>query len=212
MAKIVVLLDDVVIKEYPLNKERTTIGRRPYNDVIIDNLAVSGEHAVIITTAQEVVFEDLGSTNGSFLKGKAIKRHVLQDGETLELAKYALRYEQLGVAASSSSVTPAQATPAAAPMAPTASAPTTASPAYVRIINGPAAGRELALQKVVTTVGKPGVCVAAITKRHQHYVIAYVEGDSRPQLNGTALGEAPAPLHHGDRISLAGTEMNFVQE
>src|SRR5690348_4918293 len=45
MGKLVVSLDNVVIKEFQITKERTTLGRRPYNDIVIDNLAVSGEHA-----------------------------------------------------------------------------------------------------------------------------------------------------------------------
>jgi hypothetical protein len=78
-------------------------------------------------------------------------------------------------------------------------------------MSGAAAGREVALSKVVTTIGKPGVAVASITKRHQGHVLAHVEGPDRPLLNGTPMGEAPVPLKHGDCITLAGTEMQFEQ-
>ncbi|EKD96687.1 MAG: FHA protein [uncultured bacterium] len=69
----------------------------------------------------------------------------------------------------------------------------------------------MVLSKVVTTIGKPGVAVASITKRHQGHVLAHVEGPDRPLLNGTPMGESPVPLKHGDRITLAGTEMQFEQ-
>ena len=78
MPKMIVSIDDVVIKEVQFTKDRTTLGRRPYNDVVIDNLAVSGEHAVILMSGSEVTLEDLGSTNGSYVNGRAIKKQVRQ--------------------------------------------------------------------------------------------------------------------------------------
>jgi hypothetical protein len=83
--------------------------------------------------------------------------------------------------------------------------------ASIKVLNGAAAGREVVLTKVVTTVGKPGVQVASITKRPSGYVFAHVEGALRPSVNGQAVGEQAVPLRHGDLIELAGTEMQFVQ-
>ena len=95
---------------------------------------------------------------------------------------------------------PASAAPAPAPIS-----------AVIRVMSGAAAGREVSLQKVVTTIGKPGVAVASITKRHQGFVLAHVEGPEMPLLNGAAIGASPVPLKHGDRLELAGTEMQFEQ-
>ena len=81
----------------------------------------------------------------------------------------------------------------------------------IRVMSGAAAGREVSLQKVVTTIGKPGVAVASITKRHRGFVLAHVEGPDMPLLNGAAIGASPVPLKHGDRLELAGTEMQFEQ-
>ena len=92
-------------------------------------------------------------------------------------------------------------------MKPAAAAPL---PAVIRVLSGSAAGREVALLKVVTIIGKPGVAVASITKRHGGHVLVHVEGDDMPLLNGTPI-ETDAPLHHGDRITLAGTDMQFEQ-
>ena len=73
MPRMFVSIDGVVIKEVTFTKERTTVGRRPYNDVVIDNLAVSGEHAVFLMNGDDVEVEDLGSTNGTYVNGKSIK-------------------------------------------------------------------------------------------------------------------------------------------
>jgi hypothetical protein len=78
------------------------------------------------------------------------------------------------------------------------------------VISGTAAGREVVLVKVVTTLGKPGVAVAAITRRPQGYVVALVEGQNRPTLNGIPLGNDPQVLKNGDVLELAGTKMQFV--
>jgi hypothetical protein len=217
MPKMIVSIDGVVIKEVQLTKERTTLGRRPYNDIVIDNLAVSGEHAVIHMAGQEVEIEDLGSTNGTYVNAKAVKRQELRNGDTIEVGKYKIRFlhdaegqnfektmifkpgmvPPLGTA---SRPAPLAASPAAAPVT-----------AVIRVMSGAAAGREVSLQKVVTTIGKPGVAVASITKRHQGFVLAHVEGPDMPLLNGTSIGASPVPLKHGDRLELAGTEMQFEQ-
>jgi len=92
MAKLILSMDTTMLKEIPLTKERTTIGRKPHNDIQIDNLAISGEHAVVITILNDSFLEDLGSTNGTFVNGQSVKKHFLQNGDTVELGKYRLKY------------------------------------------------------------------------------------------------------------------------
>src|SRR5215212_6601145 len=92
MAKLILSMDGLVLKEIPLAKERTTIGRKPHNDIQIDNLAVSGEHAVIVTILNDSFLEDLGSTNGTVVNGNAIKKHFLQNNDVIELGKYKLKF------------------------------------------------------------------------------------------------------------------------
>lgn len=215
MPRMIVSIDGVVIKEVQLTKERTTLGRRPYNDIVIDNLAVSGEHAVIHMTGDDVEIEDLGSTNGTYVNAKAVKRQELRNGDTVEVGKYKIRFlheaegqnfektmifkpGMVPPLATASRPAPLAAAPAAAPIS-----------ALIRVMSGAAAGREVSLQKVVTTIGKPGVAVASITKRHQGFVLAHVEGPEMPLLNGASIGASPVPLKHGDRLELAGTEMQF---
>ena len=111
MAKLILSMEDLVLKEIPLTKERTTIGRKAHNDIHIDNLAVSGEHAVIVTIMNDCILEDLGSTNGTLVNGVLAKKHVLQNNDVIELGKYKLKF--LGIAAT------ATPTPVPASSAPT---------------------------------------------------------------------------------------------
>ena len=92
MGKLVVSLDGVVIKEVQIIKDKTTLGRRPYNDIVIDNLAVSGEHAVLQMVGQDVFIEDLNSTNGTYINGKAVKKQLLAHNDTVEIGKYKIKY------------------------------------------------------------------------------------------------------------------------
>lgn len=92
MAKLILSMDNLVLKEIPLNKERTTIGRKAHNDIPIDNLAISGEHAVIVTILNDSFLEDLNSTNGTFVNGQQVKKHFLQNNDVIELGKYRLKY------------------------------------------------------------------------------------------------------------------------
>lgn len=93
MGKLVVSLDGVVIKEVQITKDKTTLGRRPYNDIVIDNLAVSGEHAVLQMVGADVFIEDLNSTNGTYINGKAIKKQLLADNDTVEIGKYKIKFQ-----------------------------------------------------------------------------------------------------------------------
>jgi hypothetical protein len=225
MGKLVVSLDGVVIKDVQITKDKTTLGRRPYNDIVIDNLAVSGEHAVLQMVGADVFIEDLNSTNGTYINGKAIKKQLLQHNDTVEIGKYKIKYlvdessdyektmiMRPGSAAPppfSPSVHPAQSGyggyGSGAPASQAA-----AQPASIKVLNGAAAGREVVLTKVVTTVGKPGVQVASITRRPTGYAFAHVEGAARPSVNGITLVGESVPLRNGDVIELAGTQMQFI--
>ena len=215
MPKMIVSIDGVVIKEVQLIKDRTSLGRRPYNDIVIDNLAVSGEHAVLQMSGFEVYVEDLNSTNGTYINGKAVKKQLLKDGDIVEIGKYKIKYANEIVGAGSHD---ADAVSAGSLVPATVSSPATPSAVFsadmdaaIKVLTGAAAGREVALIKVVTTIGKPGVAVAAITRRLQGFAVAHVEGTERPSLNGTSIGEVPVALKNGDVLEVAGTQMKFVQ-
>lgn len=217
MPRMIVSIDGVVIKEVQLTKDRTTLGRRPYNDIVIDNLAVSGEHAIFHMVGNDVEIEDLGSTNGTYVNAKAVKRQELRNGDTVEVGKYKIRFlhEAEGENFEKTMIFKPGMVPPLGPVSRPAGLPGAPPPApitaVIKVMSGAAAGREVSLLKVVTTIGKPGVAVASITKRHHGFVLAHVEGPDMPLLNGSAIGLSPVPLKHGDKLELAGTEMQFEQ-
>ena len=91
MAKMILSMDGLVLKEIPLTKERMTIGRKAHNDIQIDNLAISGEHAAVVTILNDSFLEDLNSTNGTLVNGQPIKS-IFKNNDVVELGKYKLRY------------------------------------------------------------------------------------------------------------------------
>ena len=209
MPKMIVSIDGVVIKEVQLTKDRTTLGRRPYNDIVIDNLAVSGEHAVMQMSGMDVFLEDLNSTNGTYVNGKAIKKQQLQNGDSVEIGKYKIKFVHEGATDSYEKTTVINA---GAVVDAGDSQGASLGSAAIKVMSGTAAGREVPLVKVVTTIGKPGVAVAAITRRPHGYVVALVEGATRPTVNSRPLGTDAVDLRHGDLIELAGTQMQFIQK
>ncbi len=226
MTKLILSMDGLVLKEIALNKERMTIGRRASNDIQIDNLAISGEHAAIVTILNDSFLEDLNSTNGTLVNGQPIKKHFLKNGDVVELGKYKLKYitEQAPsneaadfektmvlrpsalAAAAGAPVSTAQP-PAAVP--PVAGAPVSVPQAAVQVLNGGNAGRELELTKTLTTLGRPGVQVAVIARRPHGYFITHVEGAQYPVINGRAIDAQAHPLKDHDVIELAGIKMEF---
>ena len=92
MSKLVLSMNGAVQGEYELDKERVTIGRKPENDIQIDNLAVSGKHALVITILDDSFLEDLGSTNGTYVNGKLVKKHAMKDGDVIAIGKHELKY------------------------------------------------------------------------------------------------------------------------
>ena len=250
MSKLIYSLDGAFLGEFPLEKERTTIGRRPTNDIHIDNLAVSGQHAAVITIGNDAFLEDLESTNGTLVNGKPVKKHVLQHGDVIEIGKYQLKYVNEAVinaaaggapqqdfdktmiirpsamkaapppaepaaGMSTTTIRPAPVPPPAAPAAPAATAAPAAPAApaenlaHVQVLNGPSMGKELVLSKALTTLGKPGVQVAVITRRPQGYFITHVEGQNHPVVNGQSVGAQAHELKDHDVIELAGVKMEF---
>ncbi len=217
MPKMIVSIDGVVIKEVQLTKEKTSLGRRPYNDIVIDNLAVSGEHAVVHMVATEAFLEDLNSTNGTYVNGKTVKKQLLQNGDIVEVGKYQIRFisdaqsdgfeKTMMIKGGGASAVGLRA----GGIAPLPASADDLLHAVIKVLSGTAAGREVPLTKVVTTIGRPGVAVAAITRRQRGFFVHHVEGAGSPALNGAPIGADPVPLKNGDVIVLAGTQMQFVQ-
>ncbi len=282
MARLILSLDNQVLAEYNMTKERYTIGRLPDNDVRIDNPAVSGHHSLIINILNDSFLEDLNSTNGTYVNGKLIKKHALQHGDVITIGHHQLRFSdqeapqqeqdefektmviptgqqsaaQLAKAeaaadqavAAAVTASPADAVredvaaavkldpedaaaledkkPPAPPkqdMAETVSsatatgidlerAPSALPLAKLQVLSGAFAGRELELTKALTTLGRPGVQVAAITRRAEGYYIVHVESGKEgdfPLVNGKPIGQQARKLQDNDVVQLAGVKMGF---
>ena len=277
MAKIQFSLDGNSLGEFELKKERMMIGRRPVNDIHIDNLAVSGEHAAITTIGNDSFLEDLNSTNGTLVNNKPVKKHVLQHNDVIEFGKYQLLYinpaqantpanhggfentvvmrpSKLNVASTENIVktvglaeqqlteqaneTPAEVTidnvateevtteevtaeevtteKATAETAtkehlkPTIAAENAPIVGRLQMLNGVNSGREITLNKALTTLGKAGKQVSVITKRPHGYFLTHVEGENLPFINGLQIGLQAQALNHQDVIDLAGVKMEFL--
>jgi FHA domain len=250
MAKLILSVDGTVLKEISLMKERTTLGRKPHNDIQVDNLAVSGEHAAIITILNDSFIEDLNSTNGTLVNGKPIKKHFLQNNDVIEIGKHKLKYfgeapvqvstqefektmiirkpppmpasAPAPVKEASPSMSDTQTnmrplvSPPPMPEAPSTPPPLTAQAnaphareAAIQVLSGAAAGRTLDLVKNLTTIGKPGVQVAVVTRRPSGFFLTHVEGASFPVLNGVLMGAQAQPLNDHATIEIAGVKMEF---
>lgn len=244
MAKLTFSLDGAMVKEYPLKKERTTIGRKPTNDIHIDYLAASGEHAAILKRGNDFYIEDQNSTNGTQVNDHLVKSHLLQPGDLIQFGKYALKFasEDASQALGQNNVafeqtimvrpaamkalleTPpkevsASASVSEAPL--TATKNTTENMAEnaqvamagrIQVLSGSNTGRQLVLNKALTTLGKIGVQVAVITRRPNGYFITHVEGKVFPIVNGVSTGAQASALGDHDVIELAGVKMEFYLE
>ncbi|HEY6453449.1 MAG TPA: FHA domain-containing protein [Steroidobacteraceae bacterium] len=230
MARLILSLDSTVLAEYNMNKERYTIGRLPDNDIRIDNPAVSGHHSLIINILNDSFLEDLNSTNGTYVNGKLIKKHALQHGDVNTAGHHQLRFVEDDEAQQDEFEKTMVIQPSARPVerirAAVSDAGTTASrrtlgngapaikKAKLQVLSGAFAGRELELTKALTTLGRPGVQVAAITRRSEGYFIVHVdsEGDDNfPLVNGAKIGAQARKLSDNDVIQLAGVKMGFFE-
>ena len=220
MPRLILSMDGLVLKEMVLEKERTTIGRKPHNDIQIDNLAISGDHAAIVTILNDAFLEDMNSTNGTYVNGQPVKKHVLQNNDVIELGKYRLKYiaDSGAAAAADQDVSFAQAIETnsgrQATPAPDVAPPPQQSGAVgmIQILSGTHAGRTLELSKSLTTLGKPGTQVAVITRRPHGYFITHVEGTVFPVVNGRALDAQAHRLNDNDIIEIAGVKMEFFSQ
>jgi pSer/pThr/pTyr-binding forkhead associated (FHA) protein len=235
MARLILSLDSHVLAEYNMNKERYTVGRLPDNDVRIDNPAVSGHHALIINILNDSFLEDLNSTNGTYVNGKLIKKHALQHGDVITCGHHQLRFvdsqtsdnegdefEKTMVIQPSAAIEervraanppPPPPPPPAAPGGDGATAPPVAlRKAKLQVLSGAFAGRELELVRTVTTLGRPGVQVAAITRRADGFFLVSLESGTAgdyPLVNGAPIGPQARRLADNDVITLAGVKMGF---
>jgi len=220
MAKLIVTSKGDLVGEFPLSKECITVGRKSDNDIHIENPSISGYHAQVITILNESSIEDLNSTNGTFVNSRMVRKHALHDGDIISLGQHKLEYineltskdytrtaDRTVVMAGDAQVSAKQRM-----TAPQARSQELAN-ARVQITSGSNEGKELLLTKPVTTLGQPGVLVAAISRKEDGFYIMLVEGDdenNRPQVNGETIDKDARLLSPGDEINIGGVRMQFL--
>lgn len=227
MRKITISLDGEAVKEVTLDKPRMTIGRRPHNDIVLDLRAISAEHAALVMEQTNCFVEDLHSTNGTLVNGQAVQKYYLQHGDVIQLAKYEIRYFNVDAQHSEEKLPapiwvndfadteslkqfdtspPLRGDTNIAGMIDGVPQPMP----FIKIKTGPSAGKEMILSKSLTTIGRPGVQVAVITRRPQGFLITHVEGDTYPLVDGASIGVNAHPLVPGNVVNLSGTEIEFL--
>lgn len=217
MGKLIITESSGVSRELLLDKERVSIGRHADNDICLNDKAVSGHHAVIITILSDSFLEDLDSTNGTLVNGKQIAKHPLSDSDEINIGRNSLRYQgdQQGSDKDFDKTMILRPSQVSAAMNSPVPAPSDNKPqtGRLRVEGGSNAGRELELTKALTTIGKPGIQVAAITKRSDGFYIVHVggaAGGKRPLVNDSEIDVQARKLQPNDIIELAGTRMRFL--
>ena len=206
MPQLIASVEGVEIKHVYLRKDRTTLGRRPYNDIVLNNLLVSGEHCVFeLHGLADVYVEDLGSTNGTYLNGHMIKsRELLHDNDAIAIGNFRIQYlaasEESGYHETAEMKLDVLAAPGASG----------ALHASFKVLSGSSAGLEVPVVKAVTTFGQPDVSVVAVSHRRYGFYVAHMTGTVQPTLNGFPVGAEAVPLVHNDVLELAGTSMQFL--
>jgi pSer/pThr/pTyr-binding forkhead associated (FHA) protein len=236
MALIKLIFNGEVIQDIPLNKETITIGRKADNDIHIDNLSVSGHHAKITTILNDSFIEDTNSTNGTYVNGTLVQKQPLRNNDIIKIGKHELQYineeastgdmfektmvinpgaaglpEDEGSHDLNQSVNRIASEIASADSGHTSRI----GGARIQLVSGANAGKELPLTKVLTTLGKPGVQVAAITRRPTGYFLIHVDGGDnigRPKVNEQEIGSQAQELRNKDVIEVAGVKMTFILE
>ncbi|VAW91640.1 hypothetical protein MNBD_GAMMA23-1598 [hydrothermal vent metagenome] len=207
MSKLVLTHDGAVIKEFVLDKERLTIGRKPGNDIHIDDPTISGEHAAILML-QHAYVEDLNSTNGTSLNGKPVTKRQLTNGDLIKIGRHEFKFIDENVNEFERTVM----------ISPQQSKKDVIEPPkkyQVSIVSGPKSGEVITLNKPYTTLGSPGGQVAVIAKRGSKYYLMPMSGTINakpPLLNNTAIGVKSELLSSGDRIEVSGTQLEFQEQ
>lgn len=203
MPQLIASVKGVEVKHVYLTKDRTTLGRKPGNDIVLDTMVVSSQHCAFdLVGVADVFLEDLGSTNGTYVNDHMVKaRTKLADGDIIAIGPYRIKYLQASEEPTSSfGETQAFLSDSLMPQQLHAS--------FV-VISGSSAGLEVPVVKAVTTFGRPGVAVVSVAHRRNGFFVTHLAGSTTPLLNGRALGADPVLLADQDVLDLAGTQMRF---
>jgi pSer/pThr/pTyr-binding forkhead associated (FHA) protein len=199
MPQLIASVKGVEVKHVFLHKDRTTLGRKPGNDIVLDTMVVSGQHCAFdLVGVADVFLTDLASTNGTYVNDRMVKERVkLNDGDVIAIGPYRIKFLQASEEPSTFGGTQALMTE-----------PPQLHASF-SVITGSSAGLEMPVVKAVTTFGKPGVSVVSVAHRRGGFFVTHLGGNNAPLLNGSAIGADPVQLADQDVLELAGTRMRF---
>ncbi|MBL1275305.1 MAG: FHA domain-containing protein [Ectothiorhodospiraceae bacterium] len=218
--KLILTLDGEIINEYGLNVEHISIGRKHGNDIQLNDLTVSGRHAMLSNSLPHQVFvEDLGSTNGTLVNGNHIKKTSLTHGDIIQIGHHQFTFLSDGEAKYEPTMfikAEMDETQMVLPEWESREESIKGQPlAGLRTLNGPLARTVMELRKPFNTVGFQGHKLALISRGLNSYSISQVHstnnrrGADKPLLNGETFGAAPLDLKEKDIINIAGFEVEF---
>jgi hypothetical protein len=223
MAKLVLSRNGEIIGHHFLDQERFVIGRMPGTDIFVDDVSVSKEHAAVTTVGNDQILQDLGSTNGTYVNGAKVSRHILQNGDVIDIGGYQLKYVNQKAQASMDfdrtmlmpdmpkmeAVNAVMESPSAH-VVPSLSVAREMQAKFplggVKVVG---AGQEKELNRVCATFGKAGEQVAVINRRPHGYFLTHVEGRKHPLVNGKSIGAGPYALQPNDLIEVGGEKLIF---
>jgi pSer/pThr/pTyr-binding forkhead associated (FHA) protein len=228
MAKLVLSKGGAVLYQCFLDKDRVGVGRDVHNHVVVDDPAVAGEQAEIISIGNDHILEDRQTASGTFVNGRRVERHILQHGDVVELGSFYLRYLNPRVASAidlertmlidglygtADEIGKESRAPAGVARVPSARPGKIRFPkGRIKILAGKRAGSIVELDRVVATLGKRGDRLAVLTRRPHGYFITHVEGRRYPQVNGQSVGKEARILQNGDIIEFADEKLQFLLE
>ena len=206
MPQLIATLDAVEIHHVHLKRDRTTLGRKPHNHIVLTDSAVSGEHCVFeLKGLADVFVQDLGSTNGTYINGQMVQRQQLQDGDIIAIGQVRIEYLTSNENAQESNRTTAMPLESYK-----AAVVAGARKACLKVLSGSSVGTEIPVVKAVGTFGTPGVALVAIAQRRQGYFVSCMEATITPTLTGVRLTDEPRLMADQDVLVLAGTTLQFV--
>lgn len=217
-SKLIMTLDGAVVREYPIDKDSISIGRKHGNDIQLNDLTVSGRHALIVTMGEHVYVDDLGSTNGTLLNGTRITKTLLMQNDVIQIGNYQLTYfddeeqEYEPTMFIQAEMEDTQVMNTAQSIRPGMKGEKLAG---VKILNGPLAKKVLELRKPFNTIGFNGIKMAMIARNTNNYTISSLRSNKLrrasdvPMINGKQLTTEAIRLNDQDIIELAGTQMKF---
>jgi len=214
--------NSIRLDEFALDKEVMTIGRKDDNDIRIENLAVSGHHAKLLTIFDDSFLEDLDSTNGTYVNGQPITKHPLKNGDVIVIGKHELRYINESLSSSDDDKTvlirrqpginTSPGTNLNEPINMPGNSAADLNAAKLQILNGKGAGKELKLQKPSVKLGKSGAEVVQINKRPDgHFIVSLDQenGNSVLMINGEAVGSRAVKLNNHDVIEINKLKIEY---